>query len=59
MKQGCPVSPGLFNILTVDLEEVMKKGGWLKGKAERRKMYTLAYTDDKVLLAEEEGMRAI
>lgn len=30
------------------------------GKAERRKMYTLAYTDDKVLLAEEEeGMRAM
>lgn len=30
------------------------------GKAERRKMYTLAYTDDIVLLAEEEeGMRAM
>lgn len=30
------------------------------GKAERRKMYTLAYTDDIVLLAEEEeGMRTM
>lgn len=30
------------------------------GKVERRKKYTLAYTDDKVLLAEEEeGMRAM
>lgn len=27
VKQGCPVSLGLFNILTADLEEVMKKGG--------------------------------
>lgn len=27
VKQGCPVSPGLFNILTADLEEIMKKGG--------------------------------
>jgi len=27
VRQGCPLSPGLFNLLTADLEECMKKGG--------------------------------
>jgi len=26
VRQGCPLSPGLFNILTADLEEYMRKG---------------------------------
>lgn len=28
VKQGCPLSPGLFNLLTADLEKEMRKGGW-------------------------------
>lgn len=35
MKQGCLVSPGLFNILTAELKEVMKKGGWVRLKEEK------------------------
>lgn len=34
VKQGC-LSPGLFNILTTELEEVMKKGGWVRLKEEK------------------------
>lgn len=35
MKQGCLVSPGLFIILTAELKEVMKKGGWVRLKEEK------------------------
>ena len=27
MRQGCPLSPLLFNILTSDLEEALSRGG--------------------------------
>lgn len=35
VKQGCLVSPELFNILTAELEEIMKKGGWVRLKEEK------------------------
>lgn len=35
VNQGCLVSPGLFNILTAELEEIMKKGGWVRLKEEK------------------------
>lgn len=35
VKQGCLVSPGLFNIPTAELKEVMKKGGWVRLKEEK------------------------
>lgn len=35
VKQGCLVSPGLFNILIAGLREVMKKGGWVRLKEEK------------------------
>jgi hypothetical protein len=62
VRQGCPLSPGLFNLVTADLEEEMITGRWggggvrLKGK----KVFTFAYADDLVLLSkDEEGMVAI
>jgi len=58
VRQGCPLSPGLFNLLTADLVEYMRKGGWGGVKLKGERVYTLAY--DIVLLAEEEdGVRAM
>jgi len=60
VRQGCPLSPGLFNILIADLEEYMRKGCWGGVRLLEGKVYTLAYADDLVLLAEEEeGMRSM
>ncbi|KAL6427150.1 hypothetical protein ACFW04_008652 [Cataglyphis niger] len=59
-RQGCPLSPHLFNLITADMEEVMSRGGWGGVKLGGMKIYTLAYVDDVVLIAEEEdGMRSI
>lgn len=55
VKQGCSLSPGLFNLLTADLEEEMRKEGWGGVRLKGEKVYSLAYADDVVLLAEEEG----
>lgn len=55
VRQGCPLCPMLFNILTADLEEKLgkvKKGGIKIGE---KRICTLAYTDDMVLLVEEEN----
>ncbi|KAL6416429.1 hypothetical protein ACFW04_013486 [Cataglyphis niger] len=58
IKQGCPLSPHLFNLITADMEEVMCRGRWGGIKLGGMKIYTLAYADDVVLIAEkEEGMR--
>jgi len=58
VRQGCPLSPGLFNLLT-DLEEYLRKDGW-GGVKLKEKVYSLTYADDLVLLAEEEEkMRAM
>jgi len=54
LRQGCPLSPTLFSILIADLEEEMEKVKWGGVKVGGRKVYSLAYADDIVLLAEEE-----
>ncbi|XP_046145769.1 uncharacterized protein LOC123989135 [Osmia bicornis bicornis] len=60
VRQGCPLSPLLYNILTADMEEKMSKSGGGGIKMGGRKIYTLAYADDVVVLAEEEAdMRAL
>lgn len=60
IRQGCLLSSTLFNILIADLEEEMARGRWGGVKLGDRKIYTLAYADDVVLVAEkEEGMRAM
>ena len=51
VRQGCPLSPMLFNIDFADLESEKKKvqeGGLVLG---RKKIYTLSYADDVILLA--------
>ncbi|KAL6420236.1 hypothetical protein ACFW04_014606 [Cataglyphis niger] len=37
----------------------MSSGGWRGVKLGERKIYTLAYADDVVLIAEEDGMRSM
>lgn len=58
VRQGCPLSSSLFSILIADIEEELKKGrtgGVLIGK---RRIWSLAYADDLVLLAKnEEGIK--
>ncbi|XP_039312991.1 uncharacterized protein LOC120359478 [Solenopsis invicta] len=55
VRQGCPLSPILFNLLVADLEEEMRKVKWGGVKIGEVRVYTLSYADDVVLLAEGEG----
>ncbi|XP_043468318.1 uncharacterized protein LOC122502364 [Leptopilina heterotoma] len=60
LRQGCPLSPLLFNVLMSDLEEKMYKrgkGGVILGS---KRIFSLAYADDVVLMAEEvNGMKLL
>lgn len=59
VRQGCPLSP-IFNIVLADLEEEMRKVKWGGVRLDGGRVYTLAYADDLVLLAEgEEEMRSM
>lgn len=48
------MSPLLFNLLSADVEEEMGKVRWGGIKVEGDRVYTLAYADNMVLLAENE-----
>lgn len=54
VKQGYPLSPSLFTLLFADIDKVLEKGGWGRVKLGERKIYTLAYTDDIAVMAEDE-----
>ncbi|KMQ84308.1 rna-directed dna polymerase reverse transcriptase domain containing protein [Lasius niger] len=60
VRQGYPLSPMLFNILIADIDKDMEKGRWGRLKLKDRRIYTLMYADDIVVMAEEEhGMKAL
>lgn len=54
MRQGCSLSPGMFNLLVVDLEEEMRKDGDGGGV----NLYILTYADGVVMIAEK-GSRSM
>lgn len=49
VRQGCPLSPLLFNILLADIEEEIGKVKW-RGMRGGERIYTLTYTDDMVVI---------
>jgi len=53
VRQGCPLSPLLFNIVIADLEDDLARGRWGGIKLGEGKIYSMAYADDMVLMAEE------
>ena len=54
VRQGCPMSPTLFNIYMMDLEKEMKKEQTGGVMVEKEKIWTITYADDIVLIAKEE-----
>ncbi|XP_032685325.1 uncharacterized protein LOC116850785 [Odontomachus brunneus] len=54
VRQGCPLSPMLFNLLTADLEQELRGGRWEGVRLGEGNIFSLAYADDMVLLAEKE-----
>src|SRR5712671_2954600 len=55
LRQGCPLSPTLFNIYIADMEEKLRgnqEGGII---LEKMKIWMLAYADDMVVVADEKG----
>ena len=51
VSQGCPLSPALFNATFANLEEEMRKSHESGIRIGRTKIYSIAYADDGILLA--------
>lgn len=54
MRQECPLSLLLFNLVLADLEEIMEKVRWGGIKLRKGRIYTLEFGDDVVMLAKTE-----
>lgn len=54
VRQGCPLSPTLFNIAVADLDEDMAKVQGSGTRLGKRRLRTLSYADDVALIAEDE-----
>lgn len=54
VRQGCPLRPLVYSILIADLEKEMEKIKWSGIWIREKRIYSLAYADDIVLLAEDE-----
>lgn len=52
LKQGCPLSPLLFNLYTSHIEEMFKKNNVGGVLVVRHKIHLLSYADDLVLISE-------
>lgn len=60
VRQGCPMSPILFNLVLADLEEELRKVKWRGTRIGEERVYSLLYADDMVLIAEmEEEMKSM
>ena len=51
MRQGCPLSPMLFNMVFADLERKMSRCQAAGLKIGREKMWIITYTDNGALVA--------
>lgn len=54
VRQGCPLSPALFNVYVAGLEEELRKGQAEGIVVGNRKVWSLSYADDIVLIADRE-----
>ena len=54
-KTGSKTSPTLFNILIAAIEEEMTKVKWREIRLGEKRIYSLQYVDDVVLMVKKEG----
>lgn len=54
VRQGCPMSPILFNLVLADLGEELRKVKWGGTRIGEERVYSLLYADDMVLIVKKE-----
>lgn len=54
VRQGCPMSPTLFNVYMMDLEAEIRKEQFGRVVVRKEKVWSITYADDIVLLAKSE-----